>query len=205
MTWPDLLSRLGRRRDAEPAFIYVAEAGITVESSAFGFNPALKPDQLAQTVCPAPFWLRGRQELLRGGWPHSTDLTLLALMSGKTMLALGAGIPDGTVDEMRQQFDLLFPTLAEARASKNPGEYRTFVFNVTIDADGPHRTGFGSGPGRAGRSIPIPNPIAPFFPEKPNSRCNWDVAMRNLIRLDLQRLIEAIPQPTERRADRLRA
>jgi hypothetical protein len=202
--WPDLLSCLGRRRDAEPAFIYVAEAGITVESSAFGFNPALDPDQLAQIVGPAPFWLRGKQELLRGGWPDSTDLALLALMSGKTMLALGAGIPDGTVDEMQQQFDLLFPTLAEARTSKNPGEYRTFVFNVTIDADGPHRTGFGHRTGRTGRNIPIPNPIAPFFPEKPNSFFNWDVAMKNLIRLDLQRLIEAILQPTERRSDRLR-
>ena len=199
MNWPDLLSRIGRYE--EPAFIYVAEAGITVESSAFGFNPALDPDQLAQIVGTAPFWLRGKQELLRGGWPHSTDLALLALMSGKTMLALGAGIPDGTEDEMRQQFDLLFPKLAQARASKNSGEYETLIFNVTIDADGPHRTGFGAGPGRAGRRIPIPNPIAPFFPEKPNSRCNWDVAMRNLIRLDLQRLIEAIPQPTEHRSD----
>ena len=205
MTWPDLLSCLGRRRDAEPAFIYVAEAGITVESSAFGFNPALTPAQPASVVLPAPFWLRGKQELLRGGWPDSTDLALLALMSGKTMLALGAGIPDGTFDEMRQQFDLLFPKLAQARASKNPGEYRTFVFNVTIDADGPHRTGFGGGPGRAGRNIPIPNPSALFFPEKPKTHSNWHVAMKNLIRMDLQRLIEAIPQPIERRSDRLRA
>lgn len=203
MNWPELLARLGRR-DREFAFIYVAEVGISVESSAFGFNPALTPAQLTSTVMPVPFWLRNKQEVLRGGWPHSTDLPLLALMSCKTMLALGAGIPDGTADEMQQQFDQLFPKLARTRAGKNPGEYRTRIFDVTIDADGPHRTGFGHGPGRAGCNIPIPSPSALFFPEKPKTHSNWDVAMKNLIRLDLQRLIEAIPQPTEHHSDRPR-
>ena len=204
MNWPELLARIGRR-DVEPAFIYVAEVGITVENAEFGFNPALQPAQLASIVVRAPFWLRGKQELLRGGWPHSTDLTLLALMSCKTMLALGARIPDGTVDEMQQQFELLFPKLDHARASKNPSEYRTRIFDVTIDADGPHRTGFGHGPGRAGRSIPVPKPNAPFFADKPLAFSNWDAAMKNLLRMDLQRLIEAIPPPTERRSDRPRA
>lgn len=204
MEWHDLLARVGRR-DEEFAFVFVAEIGITVEWSAFGFNPTLKPAQLASILVPAPFWLRDKEELLRGGWPCSTDLTLLALTSCKTMLALGAGIPDGTVGEMQAQFDLLFPKLAHARASRNPGEYRTRIFDVTIDSEGPHRTGFGHGPGRAGRTVPILKPHTPFYSDRSGSFSNWDVAMKNLLRLDLQRLIEATPQPTVLHSDRLRA
>ena len=204
MNWPELNARIGRH-DGNLAFIYVAEVGIAAENSSFGFNPALKPDQLAPTVVPAPFWLHSRPGVLRGGWPQSTDLKLLALASCKSMLALGAEIPDGTSEEMQGQFDLLFPRLAQARATETPNEYRTRIFNVTIDADGPHRTGFGHGPGRAGRSVPIAKPNASFYPDKPNSFSNWDVAMKNLLRIDLARLIEAIPPPTAPRADRLRA
>jgi hypothetical protein len=195
MDWTHLISRLGRHNQTL-AFIYAAEVGVTVEHSAFALNRGLSLMDLKSVLCPEPGWLRAIQGLLSNGWPQmpvtsADQLVYLALLSCKAMLGVGAIIPDGPPDEMQHQFFELFPGIAEARKNRNKEEFVTTDFHVTIDASGSHKTCFGFGPGgRPGRELPIPNPHTPFGGQ-PHTWTAWEIAMKNLLRQDIQAHIDA--------------
>jgi hypothetical protein len=191
--WASLRARVGRRNE-EIAFIYVAEVGLFVEHVAYGLNPGLPQSVLESVLLPEPIWLGGRHLCLREAWPKVSEkseraLVRLALLSCKAMLGLGAAVPDGRLDEMKLGFDALFPAFAEARRKGVKGQYDTGEFHVAINAVHSHETWFGCGPGRNGRKLPIVNPNESFS-ASPQNFSNWEVAMKNLLRLDLQARLE---------------
>lgn len=117
------------------------------------------------------------------------ELIDCALLSCKAMLALGAQIPDGSFDDMQRKFDELFPSIAKERSTKAPDVLQTQKVQVAIDGTGSHQTWFQASPGRAGRERFVAEPDC-TFPGSPRGFTRWDVALKNLLRLGIQKHIE---------------
>lgn len=191
MTWRELVSSLGRC-DEEQAFIYYAEIGTRVERSTFALNPELPFLTLANVLAPSPPWLNDRSEMLAHAWPETqpradADLLRLALLSCKAMLGFGAIVRDGSFGSMKQQFEELFPELA--RSEQDSERFRSACFQVCIKATGSHETWFQGGHTREGSILPIQEAPVPVM----HGWTPWEIAMKNLLRLDLQKQIELLP------------
>lgn len=195
MTWPELVSSLGRC-DEEQAFIYYAEVGTRIERSAFALNPGLSSLALADVLADPPSWLKDRSELLAHAWPEiqphaAPDLLPAALLSCKAMLGLGAIVRDGSFRDMKQQFVELFPELAGSEQDSE--KFRSTSFQVAIRATGSHQTWFQCTGSREGCALPLDEPI-----RRPvHGWTRWEIAMKNLLRLDLQKHIEHLLESRE--------